>query len=287
MIDKYSVFLKVIESDSLSKAAEELGYTQSGISHIIKRIEQELHISLILRDRSGIKLTPEGEAILPYIQEVCNTYRNLYDKVNELQGIDSGIIRIGLFSSISCHVLPDFINKFKMSHPMVEFELLFGDYSQIEDWVEDGSIDYGFISSFKERRNKEKIIPFIQDRLLVLLPETHTYARAEVFPIKQIEEEPFILLDEGYDNEINYLFESLKIKPKIIFKIKDDYSIMAMVEKGLGISILPELVLNRNPYKVITKELSIPCSRQIDIIHKRNRLLSAAADKFLKVILNK
>jgi DNA-binding transcriptional LysR family regulator len=100
-MNPYDAFIKIIETGSFTKAAEELGYTQSAISQMVHSLEKELSTTLILRSRKGITLTPDGEEFLPYIKNIGNSHRELIEKHNEMQGLQSGLIRIGTFSSVS------------------------------------------------------------------------------------------------------------------------------------------------------------------------------------------
>lgn len=281
---KYEAFIKTVELGSLTRAANDLGYTQSGISHMINALEEELGATLLLRDRSGVKITPEGMQLLPYIRNICNSHYALIDQANRLHGLEFGTVRIGTFSSISCHWLPTLIKTFQEKYPNIEFELLHGDYTEIENWVTEGRIDFCFLRLPSTAAYENILLE--QDRLLVILPENHPLAKADTFPVEKLSEESFILLEEGTENEIRDIFESNHIIPNVRFKVRDDYTIMSMVEKGLGISILPELVLHRNPYNIVLKELNIHPYRKLGIVLKNKDQLSAAVKCFIDYVLS-
>lgn len=279
-IPKYEALLKTVELGSLTRAAETLGYTQSGVSHMLNALEKEWGLQLLIRDRSGVRLTAEGMRLLPHIRGVCNAERELMEETRQLLGLQSGLIRIGMFTSVAVHWLPALIKSFHAEYPNIEFQLLHGDYAQIEDWVEEGRADCGFLR-LPARSGLESLY-LKQDRLLVILPEQHPLADSSTFPVERLAEEPFILLDEGTTNEITDLFELHRLHPKVRFSAKDDYAIISMVESGLGISILPELLLHRTPYRVVRKELSIPAYRKLGIAMKESKLPSPALGRFLE-----
>lgn len=279
---KYEAFIKTIELGSLTKAAEELGYTQSGISHMIQSIEEELGTTLLLRSRSGVRLTSEGQLLLPSIRTICEAHRSLTDQVNRIHGLESGVIRIGTFSSISCHWLPFLMKEFRIHHPNIDFELIQGDYADIENWAEEGRIDFGFVRL--PILSSTPVIPLKEDRLMVILPYDHPLAKERTFPIDCLANETFIMLEEGQNSEISFFFESSKIHPNVRYRVKDDYTIMSMVENGLGISILPELVLYRNPYRIVSMEMSIPHYRQLGIVLKDTNKTAIAVKSFLDYI---
>lgn len=281
-IQKYMAFLKTVEYGSLTKAANALDYTQSGISHMINDLEQEWGITLLERKRSGVRITSDGVKILPYVQDVCNYHQKLMTELKELHGLNSGLIRIGTFSSVATHWLPNIIKTFKKDYPKIEFELLLGDYTEIESWIAEGRVDCGFLR-LPTKLDLESI--FLEnDRLLVILPENHPMAQEEYFPISGLVDEPFMLLEKGAKAEISKIFETHGITPNICFTTWDDYAIMAMVEKGLGISILPELILKRTPYKIITKELESAAYRKIGLVMKDSKTASLAVKCFLEYL---
>ena len=278
-IQKYLAFVKTVECSSFTEAAKQLDYSQSGISRMIKDLEEEWNISILERGRSGVRLTSDGLKLLPYAKSVCNEYQKLQTQIDELHGLQSGLIRIGTFSSVATHWLPNIIKAFQKKYPNIDYELLIGDYSEIERWIFEGRVDCGFL---RLPTNPELETIFLeQDRLLVILPENHALADCERFPVKALCNDPFILLEKGAKAEISEIFERYNVAPKIHFTTWDDYAIMSMVESGLGISILPELILQRIPYRVIVKELEVPAYRKIGLAMKDKKTASLAVNRFL------
>lgn len=275
-------FVKAIEYGSFTKAAESLNYTQSGISRMISDLETEWSVSLLERGRAGVSLTSDGLKLLPQIKRICNEHEILITQVEDLHGIQSGMIRIGTFSSVATHWLPNMIKNFKKDYPKIDFELLLGDYTEIESWIIEGRVDFGFLR-LPTKANLETIF-LEQDRLLVVIPQDHPLADYEKFPINELLNSPFMLLEKGAKAEISEIFEKHHISPQIHFTTWDDYAIMSMVENGLGISILPELILQRIPYKIIAKELEVPSFRNIGVAMREQGLLSLAANRFLEYL---
>lgn len=281
-IHKYMAFVKSVEYGSFTKAADALNYTQSGISRMINDLESEWGVSLFERGRTGISLTSDGLKLFPQLKRICNEHEILLRQVEDLQEMNSGIIRIGTFSSVATHWLPNMIKFFKMDYPNIEFELLLGDYTEIESWIIEGRVDFGFL---RLPANAEmETLHLEQDRLLVVMPQDHPLADGDKFPIIELLNSPFMLLEKGAKAEISEIFEKHQISPRISFTTWDDYAIMSMVENGLGISILPELILHRIPYKIIAKELEVPAFRNIGIAMREQKALSLAAKSFLEYL---
>lgn len=281
-IQKYLAFIKTVEYGSFTKAAEILNYSQSGISRMINDLEKEWNVSLLERNRTGVKLTSDGMKILPIAQSVCNEFNRLQEQVDEINGLESGLIRIGTFSSVATHWLPNIIKEFQKDYPNIDYELLLGDYTEIEEWIKTGRVDLGFL---RLPTTEEFETVFLEeDKLLVVLPENHPLSECDKFPVKALCDYPFMLLEKGAKAEISEIFERNNINPNVHFTTWDDYAVMSMVEGGLGIAILPQLILRRIPYKIVAKELDVPAHRKIGIAYREKTKLSLAVKKFIEYI---
>ncbi len=279
---KYMAFLKTVETGSFTKAAEALNYSQSGVSRMIGDLEKEWHITLLERDRSGIRLTSDGSRLLPYAQSVCTEYRKLQMEVDDLRGVQTGMIRIGTFSSGAIHWVPNIIKAFQKDYPGVDYELLLGDYSEIEEWIAQGKVDCGFLRL--PTRPEFDTIPLGKDRLLAILPENHPLGNYDRVPIAALCEEPFMLLEKAAQAEVSEVFERNGLKPRVHFTTWDDYAIMAMVESGLGVSMLTEMILQRTPFRIVAKELDVPAFRETALALRDRKTASLAVKKFLEYL---
>jgi len=276
---KYMAFVKTVEYGSFTKASEILHYSQSGISRMIADLEQEWHVSLLERSRSGVRLTSDGMKLLPGAKSLCEEYRKLQMQVDELNGLQSGMIRIGTFSSVATHWLPKIIREFQKSCPNIEYELLLGDYTEIEEWIAEGRVDCGFLRL--PTRPEFDTIFLEQDKLLAVLPEGHPLAKLDKIPPAALCEEPFLLLEKGARAEISEIFERRGLTPRVRFTTWDDYAVMSMVESGLGVSILPQLILQRIPYHIAVRELDVPACRSIGLALRDKKTASLAVKRFL------
>lgn len=279
---KYLAFIRTVEYGSFTKAAEILNYSQSGISRMINDLEKEWEITLLERNRSGVKLTSDGSRLFPYAKGLCNEYQKLQMQIDNLHGVQSGIIRIGTFSSVATHWLPNIIKAFQKDYPGIDYELLLGDYTEIEKWISEGRVDCGFLRL--PTKPEFETILLTRDKLLAILPENHPLADCKKVPIAALCDEPFMLLEKGAKAEISEVFERNNLTPKVYFTTWDDYAIMSMAESGLGISILPELILKRIPYRIVANELDVPAYRDIALALRERKTASLAVKKFLEYL---
>lgn len=281
-LQKYMAFVKTVEYGSFTKAADMLHYSQSGVSRMIHDLEQEWKVVLLERGKAGVRLTGDGIKILPHAKAVCMEYEKLQMQVDELNGLRSGMIRIGTFSSVATHWLPNIIKEFQKDYPGIDYELLLGDYTEIEEWIAEGRVDCGFLR-LPTVPDFETIF-LDQDDLRVILPENHPLAGCDVFPVAALCNEPFMLLEKGAKAEVSEIFENCNLKPRVHFTTWDDYAIMSMVESGLGISILPELILKRIPYHIVAKKLSVPACRNIGLALRDSKTASLAVKRFIEYL---
>ena len=280
---KYMAFVKTVEQGSFTKAAEALNYTQSGISRMVGDLEEDWGITLLERGKAGVALTSDGMKLLPQIQRILSEHELLMAQVEDLHDCQTGLVRIGTFSSVATHWLPHMIKRFQLDYPKIDFELLLGDYTEIEAWIKEGRVDFGFLW-LPADTDFETVSVEANDRLLVVLPCGHPLAGVEKFPMRELENYPFMLLKRGGKSEVAAIFERHRLRPQVHFTTWDDYAIMSMVENGLGISILPELILQRIPYNIVCKELEVPAYRHIGIAMRSQRALPLAAKRFLEYL---
>ncbi|MEG1633852.1 MAG: LysR family transcriptional regulator [Oscillospiraceae bacterium] len=260
-VSKYDAFVKVVELGSLTRAAEALGVTQPGVSHMISSLESEFGFPLMRRGRSGAVLTADGERILPAVRGILNYTEQLNQIVASVRGVAAGTVRIGTFTSVSVHWLPGMIKRFRTDYPNVELKLMSGDYHDVEQWLLEGSADLGFVALPSNPAFETTAL--MEDRLLAVVPIDHRLASLPRFPLREAENEPFISLLQSSDHDARRALEAAGVKPNVKFTTKDDYAIIAMVEQGLGVSIMPGLLLEGRSDKVRVMELQPPSSRTI------------------------
>jgi len=278
-MDRCEIFVCAVDCGSFTRAAELLGYTQSAVSQSIRALEQELSCVLLLRSRSGIELTAEGETLLPYIRGASGALSRMAEKARELKGLNCGTVRIGTYSSISRCLLPPLIRDFKKLHPDVLFEMTQGHCEEVEHWVRERRVDLGFSDLTGKTGLTE--LALLQDAMLAVLPEGHALAEQAEVPLEKLAMEPFILLDGGNTECYESLLRKEGRMLSVQYHVRDEYTIMSMAESGLGVSILPALVLERVPYRLALRPLSPSVSRTIGLLYESDRTLSNAARAFL------
>lgn len=279
---KYKAFIETVETGSFTKAAAALNYSQSSISKMIADLEKEWNVTLLERDRNGIHITSSGEQLLPYARLLIDDYESMQSYINDLNGIRTGHIRIGTFSSVAINWLPNIFTKFRADFPNIEYELFLGDYEEIEKRIDDKSLDCGFLR-LPTKRNLYTI-SLKKDEYVVIIPKDHPLCACETVDIQDLENIPFILLENGGKTEVSYILEKYNVHPDIIFTTWEDFAVMAMVERGIGAAILPRMILSRIPYDIVIRPLKNPYFREIGIAFKNKNRLSPVTKKFCEYL---
>ena len=262
-ITKYETLAAVVELGSLTRAAAELGCTQSAVSHAINSLEQELGFAVLTRSRAGVKLTEDGRRLMPAVRNVLTGQERLSQIASSIRGLDRGTVRIGTFTSVGVHWLPGIIKAFQHDYPGVDIKLLNGDYFDVEQWLTEGRIDIGFVNMPCGVDCYSRAL--VEDRLLAILPAGSRFASYPKFPLRECETEPFITLLESSNHDARRALEAAGVKPNIKYSTKDDYAIIAMVEQGLGVSIMPELLLKGRHDRLLALPLVPEAKRVIGL----------------------
>ena len=279
---RYEVFLKIVETQSLTKTASYFGCTQSAVSQLVKALESELGVSLLIRSKAGVRLTAEGEYLLPGMRQIVSGERSVFERSLELQNMNVGLIRIGIFTSLSCQWLPPYLKRFRQQYPNIRFELLQGDVTQISDWLRNGIVDIGFMTP--PESDEFYFRELLEDRMNIVLPPEHPLAGAPV-SLSDLRDETFVLLESGYSLITEKMFRDADMRPKQQYTVKDDYTVMSMVESGLGVTLLPELVLQRTPYRLYAYPAEPAYYRRLGMSWLKKEQNSVAVKRFVNHLL--
>ncbi|MBQ9845535.1 MAG: LysR family transcriptional regulator [Oscillospiraceae bacterium] len=284
MISRYGVFCKVAEQKNFTKVASDIGYSQSAVSQIIKNLEKELGTTLISRRKDGVSLTKDGMEYLPYIQSIYLAEQNLQTKHREMDGLENATINICALSSIGRHILPYCMRSFKQQYPNVNFVIKQGDYNDTYNGIMDGTLDFGFtiIGASPDLEN----VPLYSDKMMAILPLQHPLANEKSVTFSQLAADPFILSYEGeYLNILNKFMQE-GVTPDVQYKVYDDYSILSMVKKGLGISVLYKAVLKDVSFDLSVVPIEGSHSRTISLAYRNWDTLPVAARRFARYVID-
>ena len=273
-------FLAAAETGSFSKAAEALSYTPSGVNQLVTALEKELGFPVFRRNTKGVTLTENGEMLLPAVREFLRQEDRIFELSAEMNGLLIGSVTIAAYSSIATHWLPAVISAFQQDYPQIRIRLMEGIWQEVSKWLDDRAADIGFFS-YQEGMPYEWI-PLAEDPMLALLPKDHPLAGAEAYPLEESANDRFIMPALGCDDDVTALFAKNGIVPNVQFTTLESFSVMSMVEQGLGMSVMNELITEKRICDVVKLPIDPPSQITLGIALHSKADISPAVRMFLK-----
>lgn len=238
---KLRVLFKAVELGSLTKAGEELGYSQSAITQMMKSLEEDVGFSLLSKNNRGVELTTEGAALIPLMRKIIDAEEAFYEEAAEICGMHKGTLWIGSYVSTSVHWLPEVLQYFQDNYPLVKVNINESGQDDLVNMLLDRRIDAALLSD-PGVRNLD-FIPVYRDPLVVAYSSKYDLSKYDRINMDLIKDLPFLLTDQTYDRDVYKLIRQSGYEPEIRYTSKDDYAVLSMVRRGLGITIIPRLVV--------------------------------------------
>lgn len=281
-LSSYQLFCVIAEQKNMSRAAELMHITPSAATHAMNALEKSLGFPLLNRDRSGVTLTSGGELLLPQIRAVLDEEARLQEMAAKLNGMEKGRIRLGVLDSVCTNWLPSILSAFHQKYPNIEVQIYQDGYYAIEEMLSEGILDIGFVSLPTSERFST--ITLLHDRLLCIAPLDFVPEAPPYVTPEDLRTRPLILSQRGYDRSIQTFLERNHLEPSPQHHITLESSVIALVEGGMGCSIMPELVLKRHPGQYQIFPLSSNKYRTIGLAVLRDRTRSLANQKMIEEI---
>lgn len=250
---KYRALLETIRCGNLTRAAEELGYTQSSISQMIQSLEREFGFPLLIRRKEAVYPTEEARQMLPEMTRIISSEKNLQEIAEGILGVQRGHIRIGAFFSAAAFILPQVIRAFELDYPQISLEFFEGDTPEIYSKLRNNEVDLAFVTA--PAQHGLKFLPLLEDRLQAIVPDTWPIAQIERPTAAELAKYPVITTMERSDEDLYRIFGPESLTPKIKYRFKSETTLISMVNSELGIAIMSELFLRNLPEHVVIKEI--------------------------------
>ena len=282
---KIRALLAAADLGSISKAADALGYTQSGVTHIIRALEEEAGFPLLLRGNRGVRLTADGERLAPLFRELAAMADRLEQELALTRGVERGAVRIGTYSSISLHWLPQILELFQQRYPNIRVELLEGNAEEIAEWLSGGRIDIAFTSLRPDSPFDN--VKILADPMYAVLPCGHPRAHDRSFPISAFRGEPFLVYvsDTRPEQDLAQVMELAGVGARAKYSSNFDMTILAMVEHNLGVTIMPKLILEGSSADVAAMPIEPPITRSLGMAVRSMADASPAMKRFMSCTL--
>ncbi|NGM84301.1 LysR family transcriptional regulator [Paenibacillus sp. 7124] len=284
-LSQLQCFVALAELGSFTEAAYAVGLTQSAVSHALAALENEVGVTLLERNRKGVAaLTDAGQKIIPHVRELLAQAEAIEQEAKSARGLAKGKLRLGGILSFSPGLLAGVLARFQKKYPDIEVVLFEGTIQEINDWITCSIIDVGFV--LHPAKDVESTY-ITTDELCVLVPSRHRlHAQTEVSP-QELCEEGFIMAKDGCSSQLMELagLELKQFKPLTRYHANDSATLLAMVREGLGITLLPRMMLPKKLEGVVALPLNPPQMLQIGLAVRSQEIASPAAVLFVQTVL--
>ena len=263
-ISKYRAFLTTVECGSFTEAAKRLFYTQSAVSRMVADLENQWGVALLSRKKTGLTLTTAGAALLPFIRQICSDEMRLNGVLQDMTGLKSGGVRLGTVTAVANEWLPVVLKKLMQEVPGIEYEILIGNGDVIADWLKEDRIDVGIFVPKNTEHLKAELLHL--DEFKVIFPKGHELAGYEKVPLTALKNYPYILHGASWCKALEEQLEKNQQRIPVRYTTVGATSIVNLVRAGIGVSILPELLLENDKFKVESRPLDPPLSRKLFLV---------------------
>lgn len=271
----YETIVSIVEEKSFQKASEKLNITASAVSHAINQVEKKYGFPIFIRNRSEVTLTANGTKLYPVFRKILAEEKELEKTVHAIQGLESGVIKIGAFSSVCINWLPDILRNYSKQFPKIDISLTQGNFSEISQRVEYEDLDLGF--TLLPVSDNVKVTELLKDEIKCVTPADFKPLNGKTITRKDLQGFHFMLQKADYDRDTKKTLDFYDVQPNTINFSIDDQSIVSMVEAGLGFGILPDLALKKLSGDVSIFSFDEPFYRTISLVQSKSDSLSPAA----------
>ncbi len=239
-IQTFKVFCDLADTESFSKAAERNGITQSAVSQQVRSIEDQFRVRLIDRGRRTFCLTPEGQAFLASSREIIGAYEDLGTRMQKLQEVISGELRLATIFSIGLHELPPYLKRFRREFPLVDVRVDYRRSAQVYAAVQENRADVGLVAYPTSRRGITASV-FWKDRLVVICAPHHPLAAKRKISLSELNSEKFIAFEPDLPTrrEVDRQLRQSGARVRVAFEFDNIETVKRAVEIESAISIVP------------------------------------------------
>jgi len=276
------IFHAVVQQGSFIKTAEILHMTPSAVSHAISDVETQIGFQLFNRTKSGTYMTKYGEMLYPSVRQILNGEEALQQSIDQLNGLEKGFVKIGIFNSACTNWMPDIIEGFHKLYQGIQLEIFEGSYEDVIYWIKTSIVDFGFLST--SCTTELLIEPIYRDPLICLVPNNFSTKIEGYITIDEMKNQQFVIQREGSDADVQMLFKKYKLKILSNCHVIDDTSTIAMVACGQGISVMPTLTAKGLEANLKVLHIKPDECRMIGLSALDKRMLSPAANQLYKYV---
>ena len=287
-IESLKVFCDLAETKSFTKAAQINEVTQSAVSQTISALERRFKSLLIERSKKNFRLTPEGEVFYDYSKRILQTCGALHSKLQEIENVISGDIRVATIYSIGLHVLPPYVTQFLQRYPSVNVHVEYRLDCQVYENVLGNVVDLGMVA-YPTRDARLEIVPLRSDTLVLICHPQHPFAERKSVKVKALSGQKFINFERDIPTRLalDKIFKDHRVTVEQVMQFDNIETVKRAVEIDSGVAIVPRETITQEVADETLKAVELEngaYSRPLAVIYKKNKVLSPAIKQFIAML---
>ena len=287
-IESLKVFCDLAETKSFTKAAQINTVTQSAVSQTISALERRFKSLLIERSKKNFRLTPEGEVFYDYSKRILATCDALFSKLQEIEDVISGNIRLATIYSVGLHVLPPYVTKFMRNYPTVNVHVEYRRDNQVYENVLGNVVDLGLVA-YPTRDAKLEMVPIRKDRLVLICHPQHEFAKRKSIKVKALDGQKFINFEHDIPTckALDKIFKDNRVTVDQVMQFDNIETVKRAVEIESGVAIVPQETIGEEVANQTLAAVELEngrYTRPLAIIYKKNKVLSPAIKQFIAML---
>ena len=281
------VFVEVVRQQSFTRAAEHLHIAQPAVSISIRKLEEELELTLLNRQEKCVTLTAEGENLLPHAERILDNLAAAESEMAELRGLTHGEVRIGIPPMMSSYYFPLIIREFRDAYPNLKLSVNGEGAASIQRMIARGELDMGVVTGQKLIEGLEAQ-HFLREEIVACVPLDHPLAKRQSISLSEYLQEPLLLFKEGYYMRelMDDLMAGETLQPQVVFETNLFSLIRSLIKQKLGISTFLRMVVSDDP-ELVAVSFDPPLHLDLLIARKADRYLSRANRAFIDFLLER
>jgi DNA-binding transcriptional LysR family regulator len=253
----------------------------------MRQLERDLGSKLFEQLGKKISLTEAGQLLVPYATRIITAMSDARHAIDELQGLERGLLRIGASTTPGMYLIPRTLAHFKERYPKIDVHLAVKDTRQIEDGVIRNEFDFGFVGGHLAG-DEVDVLPWMTDHLVLVVPSNHLLARKKSVKVADLRKERFILREPGSATRaavVDHL-QKADLEVETVMEMENPESVKKAVQSGLGIAFISKFAVEaelkaKTLVAVGVRDLDI--NRELKIVYRKDKHLGRAAQAFIEM----
>jgi DNA-binding transcriptional LysR family regulator len=285
--DSLKIFCDLVDTESFTKAAQINQVTQSAVSQQVGMLENKFKTLLVERSKKNFRLTPEGQVFYDGSKKILQIHDALQNKLQEIQNIVSGDIRVATVYSIGLHDLPPYVKRFMQDHPTVNIHVEYRRANQVYEDVIGNIVDLGLVA-YPPPDPKLQIIPLRKEPLVLACHPHNPLAKQKTIRIKMLEGQKFISFqpDMPTRKALDKILKDEGATVQHVMELDNIETVKRAVEIDSGVAIVPAGTIRTEvaSQTLAAVKLAGNYYRQLGVIHKKTKVLSPAMKQFIGLL---